>query len=83
MKLEIAGRKIVIDASSALMVDLGDDESARRRLVNLGYGRANVLEWSPAETDQSFRQFQSDRGITQTGTADPTTKAEIKKVHGC
>ena len=82
MKLEIAGRRIVIDASSAVMVDLGDDEPARRRLVNLGYGRSNVLKWSAAETDRLFRQFQTDRAITQI-TADPTTRAEIKKVHGC
>jgi hypothetical protein len=60
-------------------IDGDDDESARRRLHNLGYERWPDLE----DNVRAFQQDHQERfpGMTPSGKLDDTTRAALKDVH--
>jgi hypothetical protein len=73
-------RRDSFDVAIGNMEPIDDDAGVRDRLDNLGYGE------SRAGDSESFRavvtQFQSARGLPQTGRADLATQAALQLAHG-
>lgn|GEM_PF-2330188 len=76
-------QEVALDDGSLRRGDLGQDvELLQYRLQRVGYQRPDGTPLPQhgeydATTEQAVRQFQRDRGLPDTGVADPTTQQTI------
>ena len=81
MLLKIADLEIVLGGSALPPIDAGDD-AVKHRLLNLGYGIANLAAWTDFIFDEAVAQFQKDHDLPVTRAPNPDTRDRLREVHG-
>jgi hypothetical protein len=83
MTMKVAG--VVITLNGGALVDFDDDEpvAVQQRLYNLGYGPPErEPPWLDAVRGDALKLFQTDHGLSSSGTLDLDTQEKLREIHG-
>jgi hypothetical protein len=80
MTLRIAGAVMTLQGGA--LHPIVDDDAARERLYNMGYGDGNYTAWTDDALSSAITAFQHDHHLNESGQTDSDTSRMIKQMHG-